>query len=318
MVNSFYNVSGAPVTGSAGASAVIRSEYALIAAAFDKMPALTASTIVGVNSGGTALANYTTTGTGTVVALATSPTITTPTITTPTITTPTITSGTIGAASGSAGSPSINFTSDTDNGLYYTGTNAWALAVGGVGGVFLSKIDATGNVSIGGNSAPAADFSLVVSGPTSAAELVNGSSGSPTAVVWNASTSGDNIFVNFTTEGGSGTVRGSIDFNRGGSAVRYNTTSSQELKTAIVDLTPEQHSELSAIVDSVQLREFEWRDTPGVKTFGVVTEELSQIYPDAVNGDGTQYDRSMLVFPLLAKCKALEDRLAALEAQIHG
>ena len=57
MANAFYNVTGSPVTGSSGASAVIRSEYAAIASGFDKMPALTAGTAIIVNGAGTALTN---------------------------------------------------------------------------------------------------------------------------------------------------------------------------------------------------------------------------------------------------------------------
>jgi hypothetical protein len=41
MPNDFYNVSGAPSTGSAGSSATMRGEFNSVAAAFDKMPALT-------------------------------------------------------------------------------------------------------------------------------------------------------------------------------------------------------------------------------------------------------------------------------------
>lgn len=57
MVNSFYTASGIPVTGSPGASAGPRGEFALIQAGFDKMPTLTASTAIIVNAGGTALGN---------------------------------------------------------------------------------------------------------------------------------------------------------------------------------------------------------------------------------------------------------------------
>lgn len=56
-MNSYYSPSGAPTTGSHGASAVIRSEYLAIQAAFDKLPALTAGTAVVVNGAGTALTN---------------------------------------------------------------------------------------------------------------------------------------------------------------------------------------------------------------------------------------------------------------------
>lgn len=59
MSNPYYNASGVPVTGAAGLSAVIRSEYNAIAAGFALLPALTAGTAVVVNPGGTALTNTT-------------------------------------------------------------------------------------------------------------------------------------------------------------------------------------------------------------------------------------------------------------------
>jgi hypothetical protein len=57
--NEFYNPSGTPATGSAGASSPIRSEYSNIGAGFDKMPALTGrnGTAVVVNAGGNGLTN---------------------------------------------------------------------------------------------------------------------------------------------------------------------------------------------------------------------------------------------------------------------
>jgi hypothetical protein len=56
MAIAFYNASGAPTTASPGASAVIRAEFAAIAAGFDKMPGtFTANKAVVVNAGGTGL-----------------------------------------------------------------------------------------------------------------------------------------------------------------------------------------------------------------------------------------------------------------------
>ena len=57
MTNPFYTASGSPVTGSAGASQVMRTEFTALQAAFDKMPALTAGTVVVVNGSGTGLTN---------------------------------------------------------------------------------------------------------------------------------------------------------------------------------------------------------------------------------------------------------------------
>lgn len=60
MANPFYNASGAPVTGSAGASATIRSEFTAIAAGFALLPgALTANKAVVINAGGTAMTTTT-------------------------------------------------------------------------------------------------------------------------------------------------------------------------------------------------------------------------------------------------------------------
>lgn len=57
MANNFFNAAGSPSTGSQAASAAIRSEFASIAAGFDKLPVLTANgnKCVLVNAGGTAL-----------------------------------------------------------------------------------------------------------------------------------------------------------------------------------------------------------------------------------------------------------------------
>lgn len=57
MSNAFYNASGTPATGSAGASSPMRTEFTAVQTGFDKMPALTASTAVVVNGSGTALTN---------------------------------------------------------------------------------------------------------------------------------------------------------------------------------------------------------------------------------------------------------------------
>ena len=56
MSNPFYNVSGTPTTGAPGASAPMRTEFASIAAGFDKLPGtLTANKAVVINPGGTGM-----------------------------------------------------------------------------------------------------------------------------------------------------------------------------------------------------------------------------------------------------------------------
>ena len=57
MANDFYTVSGSPSTGSSGSSSVMRGEFALIAAGFDKLPTLTANggEWLRINAGATAI-----------------------------------------------------------------------------------------------------------------------------------------------------------------------------------------------------------------------------------------------------------------------
>jgi len=57
MSNDFYNVTGSPATSSAGASAVIRQEFAALQAGFDKLPTITgnANWIIVVDPTGTSL-----------------------------------------------------------------------------------------------------------------------------------------------------------------------------------------------------------------------------------------------------------------------
>lgn len=58
-MNDFYNDTGWPAQGAPGDSSSARSEFALIQAAFDKMPLLTASRLVRVNAGATGLESVT-------------------------------------------------------------------------------------------------------------------------------------------------------------------------------------------------------------------------------------------------------------------
>lgn len=60
MANPFYTPSGAPITGSPGLSAVMRSEFSAVGAAFDLLPGvLTPNKAVIINAGGTAMTTTT-------------------------------------------------------------------------------------------------------------------------------------------------------------------------------------------------------------------------------------------------------------------
>lgn len=79
MPNDFFVPSGSPSTGSQGSSSVMRGEFNLIKAAFDKLCGLTGNSLkfVRVNSGESAFEAVSATGTGSVV-MSTSPTLVTP------------------------------------------------------------------------------------------------------------------------------------------------------------------------------------------------------------------------------------------------
>jgi hypothetical protein len=85
MATDFYTKSGNPGQSAFGDSSAVRSEFALIEAAFAKLPALssTGSKFWRTNAGGTSAEAVASTGNGSVV-LNTSPTLVTPILGTPT------------------------------------------------------------------------------------------------------------------------------------------------------------------------------------------------------------------------------------------
>jgi hypothetical protein len=125
-----------------------------------------------------------------------------------------------------------------------------------------------------------------------AAQFVNQTAGTSTIYIHNQATAGDNVFAVFITESGAiGTTRGSIDFNRGGGALRYNITSDERLKKnfkvsgSAIDL-----------VMQIAVESFDWIESGNHVEFGYVAQHLHRHFPDAVStGDVWQVDRSSLV-----------------------
>lgn len=138
---------------------------------------------------------------------------------------------------------------------------------------------------------------LVIAGASgaSAVQLENnsGSSTSPhTLCINNTATSGDSGFIRFATDNsGLGTERGSIDYNRGGGAVRYNTTSDAKLKN---NFAPAGSAiELAMLIP---VESFDWIESGHHVEFGYVAQRLNEHFPDAVSkGDVWQVDRSSLI-----------------------
>jgi Chaperone of endosialidase len=125
----------------------------------------------------------------------------------------------------------------------------------------------------------------------------------------------------FTTGGsengvGSPTIAGSIVVN--GAVTSYNTSSDERIKTNIEPL-----GEVGSIIDSVNVREFEFRIRPGQKYHGFVAQELYRAYALAVTpgDDGTaevpqnwSVDLSKLVPLVVREVQSLRKRVSGLEA----
>jgi hypothetical protein len=136
-------------------------------------------------------------------------------------------------------------------------------------------------------------------------------------------TSGNNLFMEFGTEGVVST-RGSVDYNRAAGQVRYNVTSDRRLKSDIQSAG----TALNAL-SAIQVRSYKWAETGYQVDHGFIAQELNEIAPDAVKvgDDGEEVtdtwavDNGKLV-PLLtkalqeaiAKIETLEARLSALES----
>jgi hypothetical protein len=99
---------------------------------------------------------------------------------------------------------------------------------------------------------------------------------SPVASFCNVATSGNNYFLEFLTEALPGTGRGSIDYNRAGSAVRYNTTSDEYLKR------DRGIAKEPKYLRDIRIHDFDWIET-GHPGRGVFARETFKVFPDAIS-----------------------------------
>jgi hypothetical protein len=130
------------------------------------------------------------------------------------------------------------------------------------------------------------------------------------------------IFVNTDTGGSSQTTlvfrRNTSDvgsISTTSSATSYNTSSDVRLKTNISDAAP-----ASALIDAIQVRQFDWKVDNSHQRYGMVAQELLEVAPEAVSvpADPEQMmgvDYSKLVPMLIKEVQSLRTRLTALEAK---
>ncbi len=135
---------------------------------------------------------------------------------------------------------------------------------------------------------------------------------------WNAGTSGNNAFFGFGTEG-TYTARGSINYNRSGGVVAYNTTSDYRAKTLIGEIeNPGETIDALKVYRGVM-------NGATVERPMLVAHEAQEVAPycvtgekDAVDENGNpiyqQMDHQVLVPLLIAEIQSLRQRVATLES----
>jgi hypothetical protein len=159
-------------------------------------------------------------------------------------------------------------------------------------------LDASGNLLVGTTSATTLTTNCVVARVTQGtvyAAHENGNTGSNFAV-----------FVY------DGTTIGSIS-QSGTTAVLYNVTSDQRLKENIVDAP-----EFGSVIDSLQVRSFDWKTDQTHQRAGFVAQELVTVAPEAVYQPADPeemmaVDYSKLVPMLVKEIQSLRVRVAQLE-----
>ena len=181
--------------------------------------------------------------------------------------------------------------------LNYTSSNL----IFGTNGAEKARIDGSGN--------------LLVNESANGLQNKNGISlepqaGGAYAVVNHASgTASGQQYVFF---GYNGTNIGSIA-QSGTTAVLYNTTSDRRLKKNIHDAGP-----ASELVDDIRIRTFDWRSDDSHQRYGVIAQELDEVYPEAVSKPADPeammaVDYSKLVPLLVKEVQDLRKRVSALE-----
>jgi hypothetical protein len=149
------------------------------------------------------------------------------------------------------------------------------------------RIDSSGNLLVGTTSGIGSSTGarLAVDATASSLEgaVIKNSGGAnySNLVLWNTATSGNNYFAYFCTEGGAfpGTNRGSIQYNRAGGVVVYNTTSDYRAKT-VTGPVQNALSKLALLKPSTGRMNGATQD---IDFF--VAHELQEVVPSAVSGE---------------------------------
>jgi len=138
--------------------------------------------------------------------------------------------------------------------------------------------------------------------------------------LFNCTRNNNNVQLNRTSTTGkiqtfryNGSEKGFIQVL--GGSVNYSTTSDRRLKENIVDAPS-----ASNLIDQIQVRSFDWKESGEHQQFGMVAQELQQVAPEAVATGDTEEDMmgvdySKLVPMLVKEIQELRARVAELESK---
>jgi hypothetical protein len=172
-----------------------------------------------------------------------------------------------------------------------------------------ARIDTSGNLLVGTTSQLASSKLTLVSGGNGVAlSVANGAVGS---YLTNTSGTGNWQPFSFCNNGTSFSQIGSITTTS--VATLYNTTSDQRLKENIEDADSS-----SSLIDSLQVRKFDWKEDKSHQRYGFIAQELVTVAPEAVHQptneeDMMAVDYSKLVPMLVKEIQSLRKRILTLE-----
>ena len=174
------------------------------------------------------------------------------------------------------------------------------------------RIDTSGNFLVGTMSATLGSFGSIFGGSAGSYEssISVAASGNVPLRLYNKGTSGTQYFMEFRN---ASSAVGSITYNQ--TVTLFNTTSDQRLKENIKDAAP-----ASALIDSLQVREFDWKTNGSHQRYGFVAQELVTVAPEAVHQptnpeEMMAVDYSKLVPMLVKEIQSLRQRVAQLESK---
>ena len=160
------------------------------------------------------------------------------------------------------------------------------------------RFDTSGNLLVGTTSSSPTNGNWLTSLPASAGayHAIGHASGTPSG----------NYFQAFYY---NASAIGSIT-QSGTTAVLYNLTSDQRLKTNIVDAESS-----SALIDAIQVRQYDWKSDGSHQRYGFIAQELVTVAPEAVHQPADPeemmgVDYSKLVPMLVKEIQSLRKRLA--------